>query len=97
MQFLPRVRTSPFRCFWSVGSAWGTILIDTRRRRAELQVLHGRLKLRTLRLPRSLACVRKASLGGAVVRFRTGQGGGAAAVRLGRALALSAGQTLTLG
>jgi len=97
MQFLPRVRTSPFRCFWSVGSAWGTILIDTRRRRAELQVLHGKLKLRTLRLPRGLACVRKAGLGGTVVRFRTEQGGGEAEVRLARALALSAGQTLALG
>jgi uncharacterized protein (DUF608 family) len=44
-----RMDHGKFRCFWSLGEGWG--VVDIQPARITLDVLHGRLRLRGLRLP----------------------------------------------
>jgi uncharacterized protein (DUF608 family) len=42
--FRPLIHEETFRCFWSIGSGWGTILRE--KGRVSLSVLHGKLSLK---------------------------------------------------
>jgi len=94
VQFLPRVRTSRFQCFWSVDGAWGTVSLDANAGRAELCVLHGKLKLKALRLPAKFAGAASARVNGKSVKVAGQRDGEAAVLRLGRAVTVTAGKAL---
>jgi len=89
-------RQGVFRCFWSAGGAWGTVALDTKARRAELRVLHGKLKLKALRLPSALAGGKSVKLDGKRVKCSVEQDGNAAVIRLARTRTLSSGSMLAL-
>ena len=98
MQFVPPVRGNPFRCFWSTGGgAWGVAKLDGGKRTAELEVLHGRLKLRTLRLPSRFGSVGKATCGGRRVKLSVVKDGKAALIQLSRAVTVGEGKTIKMG
>ncbi len=67
--FSPRTE-GDFRTFWSVGSAWGTFTVSGPGRTCALEVLHGRLGLKVLRLGFE---VREATFNGEPLR--RGEGG----------------------
>ena len=46
--FSPAVTTRPFRCFWSLGTAWGTIEFTADR--ATLEIAGGEIRLATVEL-----------------------------------------------
>ena len=89
--FDPVQHARRFRCFWSLGSAWGEFL--TAPGRAELRVLYGRLDLRTLRLPFiRAAALRRATLSGRKVPCAFGSG----AIEFAQPLSIGAGETLAV-
>ncbi len=47
--FRPTVYPAPFRCFWSVGEAWGTVFVDAAH--VAFTVLYGHVTLRAFDLP----------------------------------------------
>jgi len=78
-----------FRCFWSLDSGWGEF--EQSANTAELRLLSGSLKLKTLRLGKlGKATVRSVRLAGKVVPFEFD----GVAIRLKRMVRIKEGQTL---
>lgn len=81
----------PFRCFWSLDPAWGAVAIGAGW--AELQVIAGKLRLQTLRLPgiRPKSQV-QVNLAGQIIPAEAGEG----ELLLGTDFEIHAGQALIL-
>jgi len=94
MQFLPKVDDDPFRCFWSAGSAWGTVTLQRGKARVSLEVLHGRLELKSLRLPRAFRGARRARANRDAVALALEACEGGVAVRFNGPMTLRAGSRL---
>ncbi len=89
--FAPKVRDGEtFRSFWSVGEAWGEILLTCGQ--ADLVVHHGSLELRKLGLPMPSSARVRGSLNGRTVDVLT-EG---ATARFPSPLALTAGDRMTV-
>ena len=65
-------RPKPFRCFWSLDPAWGTVAIGSGW--AELHVMSGGLSLKALRLPAITPALKiQATLTGQAVSVKSGE------------------------
>jgi non-lysosomal glucosylceramidase len=84
-------RPQPFRCFWSLDPAWGTVAIGSGW--AELQVIGGALKLQALRLPDIESGLKvQATLTGQAVPLEVSQG----ELSFATEITIPVGQTLVL-
>jgi len=96
MQFMPRTGDDPFRCFWSVPGAWGTVRLDAKGGKVALEVLRGKVALKRLRLPARLADLRVARCRGQTIGFTIESDGPGATVSFRRPVSLRPGAALTL-
>jgi hypothetical protein len=84
-------RPHPFRCFWSLDPAWGTVSVGSGW--VELQVMTGALALNSLRLPEINPDLQvQANLAGEVLEIEVGQG----EIQFSAEVTIQTGQSLIL-
>ncbi len=94
LAFAPRVHETDFRCFFTAGTAWGTVALKvSEATTATLSILHGVVTLTEIVLPARGRCA--AALNGHRVES-TGPGAAAGVVRFVSPARLAAGDVLTL-
>jgi hypothetical protein len=100
LSFAPRIFADNFRCFWSVGTAWGTFSQKTAKGTTTVAVAvkYGRLSLATLELGavKSRARAAKATLNGGEVAAKVSRDRGTLRITLTGGVELAAGDTLTI-
>jgi uncharacterized protein (DUF608 family) len=97
LQFVPKVNTGNFRCFFSTGSCWGVLSQQgpVGARSAGIEVLHGQFELAEFVLGGSAASVRAAKNAEAV-QAKVASEGGRSTVRFGATVKLAAGDKLSV-
>ena len=101
MSFAPAAPGGHFTGFWSCGSGWGTVKIETKAghkggaRTIELKTLHGRVVLNALGVPGARGARARARLDGTDVPVRPTQSG-ERAVRFARPVEIGQGRMLTV-
>lgn len=98
MGFAPRVGAEDFRCFFSVGSGWGTFAQKVGKKGAEvtLTVEYGTLRLRALNLAFAAGERVRASIGGERVGARCSGRRGETVVEFAEAVTVRQGETLVV-
>jgi len=100
MGFAPRVSADNFKCFWSVGPAWGVYRqrFTKKSRKAALDVLYGSLPLETLAIAAPAPAPKKctAKMDGSAVPAEVSTEGVAVTISFAGGIEIPAGSTLEI-